>query len=176
MNYNFYRILEENFAAHCPVILWSALLPNIWLTIIGFFPNKEGICKNCKKPFNFSDIPIHDLVKGLSSYTTAGQVYIFCHVDVDIYCFEFLMHGFLLSWLIYNLLNKSWRQWRMKHNLLPSYIKQPLPHLLPSLWWGQWLSTLSSSHSSLPVTPICHFLPFTKNWKWYVSLRNYADN
>ena len=55
--------------------LWSIQLPTNVLSIIGFFQNKEGICK---KPFNFSDIPIHDLVKGPSSYITAGVYFLSC--------------------------------------------------------------------------------------------------
>ena len=108
-------------------------------------------------------------------HPTQLQVYIFRHVDFDIiYCFECLMHGFFLSWLIYNLLTRSWIQWSTISS--PTLIKQPWIMMVPSLWWGQWLSTLSSSHSSLPLTPSCHFLPFTKNWKWYGLLyrRNYV--
>ena len=175
MNYNFYRILEENFP---PTILWycGVLYYQIYdlLSLDSFQIRKEYV--KIVKSLSISLTFLFMILLKVFHPTQLQGRCIFFVMWMWIYCFEFLMHGFLLSWLIYNLLNKSWRQWRMKHNLLPSYIKQPLPHLLPSLWWGQWLSTLSSSHSSLPVTPICHFLPFTKNWKWYVSLRNYADN
>ena len=53
--------------------LWSIQLPTnvLSLSLDSFKIRREY----SKKPFNFSDIPIHDLVKGPSSYTTAG-VYI----------------------------------------------------------------------------------------------------
>ena len=54
------------------------------------------------------------------------------------YCFEFLTHGFLLSWLIYNLLTRSWIQWSRISS--PTLIKAAL-----GWWWCPVYDEVSGS-------------------------------